>query len=254
MSSPYFDLSGQVALVTGASRGLGQYFGRALARAGADLVITSRALGSLQDFKEQIEELGREAVPVELDVRSFDSIQSMAESAWQAYGKIDILVNNAGTHRRAPFLEIPLDLWRRVIDIDLTGPFIVSQAVARHMAERGYGKIINTTSVNAKRAQPNLAHYAAAKGGLHMLSRGMALDLAQYGIRVNSIAPGLVRTALTQPVMDDPEFLASRLALMPLGGPLEPSDFAGAAVFLASSASDMITGATITVDAGMTVW
>jgi NAD(P)-dependent dehydrogenase (short-subunit alcohol dehydrogenase family) len=248
-------LVSRVALVTGGGRGIGRGIARGLAEAGADVAIgyANRA-DAAEATKQELQELGRRALAVQADITDPGQVQAMVSRVIADLGQIDILVNNAGTHRRAPFLEIPLDLWRRVIDVDLTGPFLVGQTVARHMASRGYGKIINLTSINAAIAQHNLAHYAAAKGGLFMLTRGMALDLAKHGIRVNAIAPGLVRTDLTQPVMEDADVLASRVARMPLGGPLEPKDLAGAAVFLASSESDMITGATITVDAGTTVW
>ena len=248
-------LAGKVALVTGGGRGIGRAMVMGLAEAGADIAIgyTSRP-DAAEETANAVAKLGRRALSIKADISKPDQVAAMVERATAEFGQIDVLINNAGAHRRAPFLEIPLDLWQWVIDVDLTGPFLVGQAVARQMAPRGYGKIINTTSVNAFEAQPNLAHYSAVKGGLWMLTRGMALDLAQYGIRVNAIAPGLVRTDLTEPVMNNPEFLASRVAKMPLGGPLEPTDFAGAAVFLASSDSDMITGQSIIIDAGMTIW
>ena len=248
-------LAGKVALVTGGGRGIGRGIALGLAGAGADLAIgyASRA-DAAEAAAREIRGLGRRALTAQADVSDLGQVQVMLDRVIAELGRIDVLVNNAGTHRRAPFLEIPLELWRRVIEVDLTGPFLVSQAAARHMAPRGYGKIINVTSVNAQVPQPNLAHYSSAKGGLFGLTRAMALDLAQYGIRVNAIAPGLVRTDLTEPVMSNPELLAERTARMLLGGPLEPSDFAGAAVFLASSDSDMITGTTVTVDAGMTAW
>ena len=248
-------LAGKVALVTGGGRGIGRGIALGLAEAGADLAIgyASRA-DAAEATAREIRGLDRRALTAQADVSDPGQVQVMLDRVIAELGRIDVLVNNAGTHRRAPFLEIPLELWRRVIEVDLTGPFLVSQAAARHMAPRGYGKIINVTSVNAQVPQPNLAHYSSAKGGLFGLTRAMALDLAQYGIRVNAIAPGLVRTDLTEPVMSNPELLAERTARMLLGGPLEPRDFAGAAVFLASSDSDMITGTTITVDAGMTAW
>jgi NAD(P)-dependent dehydrogenase (short-subunit alcohol dehydrogenase family) len=247
-------LAGKVALVTGGGRGIGKGMALGLAEAGADLALVYNARADrAQAAVGEIEALGRRALAVQADVSQPDQVQSMVQQVLDRFGQIDILINNAGSHQRAPFLELPLELWQRVIDVDLTGPFLVSQAVARQMAPRGYGKIVNTTSVNANVAQPNLSHYCAAKGGLQMLTRAMALDLAPYGIRVNAIAPGLVRTDLTEPVMNDPELLQARVARMPLGGPLEPADFAGAAVFLASPDSDMITGTTITVDAGVTI-
>jgi len=248
-------LAGKVAVVTGGGRGIGRGMSMGLAEAGADVaIIYNSRPDAAEETAQEMVKVGRRALPIKADVSKPDEVQAMVERVIGELGQIDILINNAGAHRRAPFLEIPLELWQMVIDVDLTGPFLVGQAVARHMAPSGYGKIINTTSVNAYISQPNLAHYAAAKGGLMMLTRGMALDLAQYGIRVNSIAPGLVRTDLTEPVMTNPDLLAQRVARMPLGGPLEPKDFAGAAVFLASSDSDMITGTTIIVDAGMTTW
>jgi NAD(P)-dependent dehydrogenase (short-subunit alcohol dehydrogenase family) len=247
-------LAGKVALVTGGGRGIGKGMALGLAEAGADLALVYNARADrAQAAVGEIEALGRRALAVQADVSQPDHVQAMVQQVLDRFGQIDILLNNAGSHQRAPFLELPLELWQRVIDVDLTGPFLVSQAVARQMAPRGYGKIVNTTSVNARVAQPNLSHYCAAKGGLQMLTRAMALDLAPYGIRVNAIAPGLVRTDLTEPVMNDPELLQARVARMPLGGPLEPADFAGAAVFLASPDSDMITGTTITVDAGVTI-
>jgi glucose 1-dehydrogenase len=247
-------LAGKVALVTGGGRGIGRGMALGLAEAGADVAVgySSRA-DSAERTVAEIRSFGRRALAVQADVTQPEQVQAMVEGVIAELGQIDVLINNAGAHRRSPFLEIPLDLWRWVIDVDLTGPFIVSQAVARHMAPRGYGKIINITSVNANVAQPHLVHYSAAKGGLMMMTRAMALDLAEYGIRVNAIAPGLVRTDLTEPVMNNPELLGPRVARMPLGGPLEPKDFGGAAVFLASRDSDMITGTTITVDAGMTI-
>ena len=247
-------LAGKVALVTGGGRGIGRGMAMGLAEAGADVAVGySSRPEAAEGTAREMQQLGRRALAVQADVTQPDQVQAMVERVIGELGRIDILINNAGAHRRAPFLELPLDLWRWVIDVDLTGPFIVGQAVARHMAPRKYGKIINTTSVNAYVAQPHLVHYSAAKGGLMMMTRAMALDLAEHGIRVNAIAPGLVRTDLTEPVMTNPEMLEQRVARMPLGGPLEPKDFAGAAVFLASSDSDMITGTTITVDAGTTI-
>ncbi len=147
MEDKLFDLSGKVAIVTGTSRGLGQYFGRALARAGADLVITSRDASALAPFQKEVESLGRRALPLPLDVRDYDSIQKMVEAAYQHYGKIDILVNNAGCNRRKPALDVTWDDWSYVVDTNLRGTFFVSQASARKMIPQGYGRIINIGSV-----------------------------------------------------------------------------------------------------------
>ena len=149
MSDNLFDLSGKVAIVTGASRGLGQYFGRALATAGADLVITSRSLETLAPFQKEIESMGRHALPLQLDVRDFDSIQRMTEAAWRHYGQIEILVNNAGCNVRKPSVEVTWDEWNLVLDTNLRGTFFVAQAVAKKMIPRRYGKIINIGSVTS---------------------------------------------------------------------------------------------------------
>src|SRR6185369_5435440 len=146
MAHNFFDLTGKVAIITGTSRGLGQYMGRALARAGADLIITSRTLDTLQEFRSEIESLGRKALPLELDVRDFDSVQRMVEAAYEHYGKIDILVNNAGCNVRKPAVDISWDDYNLVLDTNLRGTFFVSQAVAKKMIPRGYGRIINIGS------------------------------------------------------------------------------------------------------------
>ena len=193
MNQPLFDLTGKVAIVTGASRGLGQYFGRALARAGADLVITSRRLESLAEFKREIEALGRRAVPLELDVRDYDSIQRMVEAAHQAYGKIDILVNNAGCNVRKPAVEVTWDDWNLVLDTNLRGTFFVAQAVAKKMIPRRYGRIINIGSVTSVFGYAGITPYCASRGGVKQLTMSLADDWGPYGITVNCLAPGLVQ-------------------------------------------------------------
>ena len=176
MADNFFDLTGNVAIVTGASRGLGQYFGRALARAGADLVITARNLDSLDDFRREIEGLGRRAVPLALDVRDYESIQKMAEAAEAAYGKIDILVNNAGCNVRKPALDVSWDDWNLIVDTNLRGTFFVAQAVARSMIPRRYGRIINIGSVTCVFGYAGLAPYTASRGGVKQLTMSLADD------------------------------------------------------------------------------
>jgi NAD(P)-dependent dehydrogenase (short-subunit alcohol dehydrogenase family) len=251
MSSPYFDLTGQVALVTGASRGLGQYFGRALARAGADLIITSRTLESLQDFKRQIEELGRKAVPVELDVRNFESIQRMAEAAGQAYGKIDILVNNAGCNVRKPALDISWDDWNLVLDTNLRGTFFVAQAIARRMIPRSYGRIINIGSVTSVFGYAGLSPYTASRGGVKQLTMSLADDWGQHGITVNCLAPGWFRTEQNKVLYENKEWVEYICDRIPVKRPGKPDDLDGAVVFLASEESRYITGQTLLVDGGI---
>jgi len=207
MSEDLFDLTGKVAIVTGTSRGLGQYFGRALARAGADLVITSRTLDSLQPFKEEIEALGRRAVPLQLDVREYDSIQSMVQTAYDAYGKIDILVNNAGCNVRKPAVEITWDDWNLVLDTNLRGTFFMAQAVARKMIPRRYGRIINIGSVTCVAGYAGLAPYGASRGGVKQLTMSLADDWGLYGITVNCLAPGWFKTAQNAIMYEDEEWV-----------------------------------------------
>lgn len=163
MSNGLFDLSGCVALVTGTSRGLGQYFARALAKAGADLALTSRHRDALLPFQAEIEKIGRRAVSLELDVRSAESIERMAALAEEAFGKIDILVNNAGMNIRKPALEVTWDDWNAILDTNLRGSFFVAQAVARRMVSRGYGRIINIGSVTSVAGYAGLAPYTASR-------------------------------------------------------------------------------------------
>ena len=251
MRDTLFDLTGKVAIVTGTSRGLGQYFARALARAGADLVITSRHVESLASFQAEIEALGRRAVPLALDVRDYDSIQRMVEGALAAYGRIDILVNNAGCNVRKPALEITWDDWNLVLDTNLRGTFFVAQAVARHMIPRRYGRIINIGSVTAVMGYAGLGPYCASRGGVKQLTMSLADDWGPHGITVNCLAPGWFKTAQTAVMYQDEEWVAYLTDRIPLKRPGQPHDLDGAIVFLASDASAYVTGQTILVDGGI---
>jgi NAD(P)-dependent dehydrogenase (short-subunit alcohol dehydrogenase family) len=251
MSEPLFDLSGKVAIVTGASRGLGQYFGRALARAGADLVISSRRLDSLAEFQREIEGLGRRAVPLELDVRDYPSIQRMVEAAVQAYGKIDILVNNAGCNVRKPAVEVTWDDWNLVLETNLRGSFFVAQAVARKMIPRRYGRIINIGSVTCVFGYAGITPYCASRGGVKQMTMSLADDWGPYGITVNCLAPGWFRTEQTKVLYENQEWVEYLRDRIPLRRPGLPNDLDGAIVFLASDASQYITGQTLLVDGGI---
>lgn len=252
MASNPFDLTGRVALVTGASRGLGQYLGRALARAGADLVVTSRNKPSLEAFVAQIHDIGRRAVPLELDVRSHDSIQRMAQDAVDTFGRIDILVNNAGCNVRKPALDITWDDWNLVLDTNLRGTFFVAQAIAREsMIPRGYGRIINIGSVTSVFGYAGLGPYCASRGGTRQLTMSLADDWGRHGITVNCLAPGWFKTAQNAVMYENREWLDYLVDRIPLKRPGQPDDLDGAVVFLASDASAYITGQTLLIDGGI---
>jgi gluconate 5-dehydrogenase len=250
--STLFDLTGRVAIVTGASRGLGQTFARALAEAGADVAITSRTLDSLRPFQHEIESIGRRAVPLALDVRDEASIRRMADAAHDAFGKIDILVNNAGCNVRKKAADVTWEDWNLVLDTNLRGAFFVAQAVARHMLPRGAGRIINIGSVTSVFGYAGLGPYGASRGGIRQLTMSLADDWGPHGITVNCLAPGWFKTEQNKVMYDDPEWVAYLVDRIPLKRPGRPEDLEGAIVFLASDASAYITGQTLLVDGGIT--
>jgi len=252
MTKNLFDLTGKVAMVTGTSRGLGQYMGRALARAGADLIITSRTKDSLADFAKEIEALGRKAVPIELDVRDYDSIQRATDAAVEACGKIDILVNNAGCNRRKPAAEVTWEDWQYVVDTNLRGTFFVAQAVAvKSMIPQKYGRIINIGSVTCVAGYAGLGPYCASRGGTKQLTMSLADDWGADGITVNCLAPGWFKTAQNKMLYEQEDWLAYLCDRIPLKRPGQPNDLDGAVVFLASDASEYVTGQTLLVDGGI---
>jgi NAD(P)-dependent dehydrogenase (short-subunit alcohol dehydrogenase family) len=246
-----FDLTGRVAIVTGASRGLGQAFARALAHAGADLVITSRDVERLRPFKREIEITGRRAVAIRLDVRDEDSIRLMADAAHDAYGRIDVLVNNAGCNVRKRAVEISWDEWNLVLDTNLRGAFFVAQAVARYMLPRGKGRIINIGSVTSVFGYAGLGPYGASRGGIRQLTMSLADDWGPHGITVNCLAPGWFQTEQNKVLYEDAEWVDYLVDRIPLKRPGRPQDLEGAVVFLASDASAYITGQTLLVDGGI---
>ena len=247
----FFDLTGHIALVTGASRGLGQYFARALARAGADIAITSRNATDLADFAAEIESLGRRVFSTALNVRDEQSIESAVSAVEAHYGKIDILVNNAGCNIRKPALDITWDDWNTVLDTNLRGSFFVAQAAARGMIAHGYGRIINIGSVTSVAGFAGLAPYTASRGGIKQLTMSLADDWGRHGVTVNCLAPGWFKTRQNQVLYENAAWVEYICDRIPLKRPGQPNDLDGAIVFLASEASRYVTGQTLLVDGGV---
>jgi NAD(P)-dependent dehydrogenase (short-subunit alcohol dehydrogenase family) len=251
MSNNLFDLNGRVAIVTGTTRGLGQQFARALANAGADLVLTSRNRDHLLSFETEIKGLGRRAVSLELDVRDPQSIEQMAAAAEEAFGHVDILVNNAGMNIRKPALEVSWEDWNAILDTNLRGSFFVAQAVARRMVSRGYGRIINIGSVTSVSGYAGLAPYGASRGGIKQLTMSLADDWGKHGITVNCLAPGWFQTDQNKVMYEDKEWVEYLSDRIPVKRPGQTGDLDAAVVFLAAEASRYITGQTLLVDGGI---
>jgi gluconate 5-dehydrogenase len=248
MPGPSFDLTGRTALVTGGGSGLGLAMAEGLAAAGARVIIVGRDREKLERAKDAI---GAAAFAV-CDLLDRAAIAPLVASVEREHGPLDILVNNAGIQHRAPVQDFPEEAWDRMIATHLSAPFFLAQRVAAGMIERKRGKIINTLSLTSDLGRPTIVPYAAAKGGLRMLTRGLAVELGPHNIQVNGIGPGYFRTELNRALMDNPEFDAWVKKRTPAGRWGDPSELAGAAVYLASSAADYVNGQVIYVDGGFT--
>ncbi len=256
-------LQGQRALVTGASSGIGAAIAKALAAAGAKVVVNyAGGADRAQTVVQQIEAMGGEALAIGANVSREDEVEAMFAQMIAAWGSIDILVNNAGLQKDAPLLEMTLADWQGVLDVNLTGQFLCSRAAVREFIRRGpvpelsraVGKIICMSSVHDVIPWAGHANYAASKGGVSLLMKTMAQELAPQRIRVNAIAPGAIKTPINKAAWDTPEAEAALLKLIPYRRVGEPEDISNAAVWLASDASDYVTGATLYVDGGMTLY
>lgn len=248
--SDLFSLRGKTALVTGSARGLGNRIAQGLLDAGATVVLNDVSESALDAAAAAFLKTGI-ATPVSaFDITDEAQVVSAVETIERNVGPIDILVNNAGIHRRNSLMDMPAEDWRKVVDVDLTGAFIVGRAVARGMCARKSGKIVNITSINAQMVRPNIANYCAAKGGIVTLTKSMAAEWGRDNIHVNAIGPGYFLTDLTKPLAADPAFDAWVRSEVPLGRWGDPADIVGLAVFLSAPASDYISGQTIYIDGG----
>lgn len=247
-----FSLDGRLALVTGSSRGIGLALAEALAHAGATVVLNGRDDEALAKVERRFLDTGLAVHRRAADVTAPDEVETMVASIEEEIGPLEILVNNAGVQHRAPFLDFPLDQFQRLLDVNLVAPFVVAQAAGRRMAPRGHGKIVNVCSIQSELARPTIAPYAATKGGLKLLTRGLCADLGPQGIQVNAIAPGYFATELTAALVDDAEFSAWVASRTPAGRWGDVGELGGAVVFLCSDAASYVNGQIIHIDGGMT--
>ena len=252
MSISLFDLSGRLALVTGSSQGIGHSLAIGLARAGAKVVLNGRDEPRVRGAADDMRAEGLDVVHCAFDVTDLGSVSSGIKRIEETFGAIDVLINNAGIQRRAPLEDYPAETWAEIMRANVDSVFFVGQAVARGMIARGRGKIINIASVQSELARPGIAPYAATKGAIKQLTKGMCTDWARHGLQVNAIAPGYFRTELNQALADDPAFSDWLAKRTPAGRWGEVPELIGAAVFLASDASSFVNGHILYVDGGIT--
>ncbi len=265
MSVAEHRVDGKVAVVTGAGRGIGKAIALTLAEAGADVVLVARTREQIEHTAEEVHKLKRKALVIPVDVTQEDQVKKVIDQAISQFGKVDILVNNAGVLIIKPVSRSPgasalegeitgealtLEDWHQVLDTNLTSAFIFAQAVGPHMLKRRKGKVVNISSTSAEKGTPGYAPYCVSKAGLNSFTRCLASEWAPYNINVNAIAPGTINTGMSAPFLADPEMRKTLLNVIPLGRTAEPREVALLALFLASAASDYVTGQTLTIDGG----
>jgi len=253
MSLDIFRLDSRVAIVTGSSKGLGKAISKALAGAGANVVVVSRHLNEAQEAADEIsDDTGQKTLALEVDISQQSQVEEMVAKTVAEFGKVDILVNNAGINIRGPAEELTLDIWRQILDTNLIGAVLCSQAVFKYMKEQKYGRIINVASILGKVGLEGRTAYCSSKGGLIQFNKTLALEWAKYNITVNAICPGPFITEINRPLLNDPEAYQAFASKVPMGRWGEPEELAGVAIFLASDASSFVTGSEIYVDGGWT--
>lgn len=253
MSQKFCDLTGQVAIVTGASSGIGRASATALAKQGAKVTLAARRVEKLEEAKKEIERLGGKALVVKTDVLEKDEIENMVQETIKKWGKIDILLNNAGIAMTKPFLDLTQEDWDRTLEVNLRGQFLCAQAVSREMKKQKSGRITNIASVASGQVgigAAGAAHYCASKGGVAALTEALAVELAPFNINVNCIAPGLVETEMTGGILQDEQMRKALLSKIPKGRPGKAEEIANVVVFLASREAEYVNGAMWVVDGG----
>ncbi len=247
-----FDLTGRTALITGSSKGIGYAIASALASAGARVVLNARNAQSLEQARVALSADGFDVHATAFDVTNAEAVEAGVAQVEAQIGPIDILVNNAGMQHRGAFAEFPIDAWHKITTTNIDSVFLVGRAVAQRMIKRQAGKIINVCSVQSELGRPGIAPYAATKGAVKMLTKGMAIDLGKYGIQVNGLGPGYFKTGLTQSLVADEAFTTWLNGRTPAGRWGDVHELGGAAIFLASAASSFVNGHILYVDGGIT--
>lgn len=248
-----FSLKGKVALITGASRGIGQATAMGLAQTGADIAIASRKLPDLEKVAEEIRKTGRRCLPIAAHLARMEEIHNLVKTTLEEFGKIDILVNNAATNpTMAQAIDIDERAWDSVMNLNLKGLFFLSQAVAKVMRGKGGGKIINVASV-AGITPDILPIYSISKAGVIMATKVMAQQWAQFNIRVNAVAPGLTKTRFSEALWKNADILKVAMSRTPMARPADPEEMVGGIIYLASDASSYVTGQVIAIDGGVTI-